>query len=94
MFASAHTHRNFTYVLALTLAASATPVYAQQTACRSVYFLGEVVPPGCQGGRQVSGVPAYQQWGDTKATVAHAQSPSFFDSDLRYHSAPLGNTLR
>jgi hypothetical protein len=50
------------------------PVQAQtsnpQTACRSMYLLGEKVPPGCHAGRNGGG-PDYRRWGEgSGATVA------------------------
>src|SRR6266568_5029003 len=60
------------------LAVFALPVQAQtstpQTACRSVYLLGERVPPGCPAARR-SGPPEYQRWGDGHGTNSATQLP-------------------
>ena len=51
------------------------PVQAQtagrQTACRSVYLLGERVPPGCPTPRQ-GGLPEYQRWNEGQSTTTPA----------------------
>ena len=52
------------------------PVQAQtsnpQTACRSVYLLGEKVPPGCQAGRK-GGLPEYQRWEEGPGAIGTAR---------------------
>ena len=54
------------------------PVQAQtsnpQNACRSVYLLGEKVPPGCQAARQ-GGVPEYQRWEQGSGTSGTTRQP-------------------
>jgi len=57
------------------LALLSLPVQAQtsnpQAACRSVYLLGEQVPPGCQAAARNGGGPDYRRWGEgSGATVA------------------------
>jgi hypothetical protein len=56
------------------------PVQAQtsnsQTACRSVYLLGEMVPPGCQVVRQ-GGLPEYRQWGEGSGATMTAPPPDY-----------------
>ena len=60
------------------LAVLSLPVQAQtsgrQTACRSVYLLGERVPPGCPASRR-SGVPEYQRWGPGQGTTSATPAP-------------------
>ena len=60
------------------LAVSALPVQAQtanpQTACRSMYLLGETVPPGCQAARR-GGPPEYQRWGDGHGSTSRTPPP-------------------
>ena len=57
------------------LAVLALPVQAQtagrQTACRSVYLLGERVPPGCPAPRR-GGLPEYQRWDQGQGTTSAA----------------------
>ena len=66
--------RHILLLIALTLLTAGTAA-AQQAPCRSVYRLGEYVPPACQD-RQRTGVPAYQRWGEgfgaTQTTPPHA----------------------
>jgi hypothetical protein len=54
------------------LAVLALPVQAQtagrQTACRSVYLLGERVPPGCPTPHR-GGLPEYQWWNEGQSTT-------------------------
>lgn len=60
------------------LAVLALPVQAQtagrQTACRSVYLLGERVPPGCPAPRR-GGVPEYQRWDEGHGTTSATSPP-------------------
>ena len=59
----------------------AAPAGAQQVACRSVYLLGETVPAHCRTAARTD-VPAYQQWGDGRATAVPGRSdqgPALFD---------------
>jgi hypothetical protein len=57
------------------LAVLSLPVEAQtagrQTACRSVYLLGERVPPGCPAGRR-GATPEYQRWNDGHGSTSAA----------------------
>jgi hypothetical protein len=46
----------------------------RQTACRSVYLLGERVPPGCPTPRR-GGVPEYQRWDQGQGTTSAAPAP-------------------
>jgi len=61
-------------IVALTLLS--LPVQAQtsnpQTACRSVYLLGEKVPPGCQAARK-GGLPEYQRWEEGSGATGTAR---------------------
>jgi hypothetical protein len=54
------------------------PVEAQtsnpQTTCRSVYLLGERVPPGCPVARR-AGTPEYQRWGTGSGATMRTPSP-------------------
>ncbi len=60
------------------LAVLSLPVQAQtagrQTACRSVYLLGERVPPGCPTPHR-GGVPEYQRWGTGSGATTATPSP-------------------
>jgi hypothetical protein len=54
------------------------PVQAQtsnrQGGCRSVYLLGEKVPPGCAAAHN-SGLPEYRRWEEGSGTTSTAPSP-------------------
>lgn len=64
--------------LASLLAVLSLPVQAQtagrQTACRSVYLLGERVPPGCPAPRR-GGLPEYRQWDEGNGTTSATPPP-------------------
>jgi hypothetical protein len=55
------------------LAVLSPPVQAQtpysHTACRSVYLLGERVPPGCPTPRK-GGLPEYRRWEEGHGTTS------------------------
>jgi hypothetical protein len=55
----------------------------QQYGCRSVYLLGERVPPGCQAARR-SGVPEYQRWEEGTGTSTRPDTRRPADYGL-YH---------
>ena len=61
-------------IVALTLLS--LPVQAQtsnpQSACRSMYLLGEKVPPGCQAARK-GGLPEYQRWEEGSGATGTAR---------------------
>jgi hypothetical protein len=78
------------WIIGLTLLLTAGLLTAGTAAaqqCRSVYRLGETVPPGCQD-RLRTGLPAYQQWGEgfggTVATPSRSPATPAPHPEWRY----------